>query len=440
MNTVQILRLAAGGDGVGKLDDGRTVFVPRTAPGDLVELSPPRNHARFARARLAQVLAPGSDRVVPRCGHYIRDDCGGCQWQHLDPGAQREAKRVIVADALRRIARLDPPVAPVVAGDADWGYRTRITLAVGPGRRYAGFHPLEQATRVFPLDHCDLAAPPLMTLWAALKRRLTLLPPDVEQLVLRLDRDQRLHVVVRAAGEQVWARAGELAGRIADSGVSATIWWQPAGGAARVLAGAPDAFPATVFEQVNPQLGDRIRDFAIERLGDLRGVHVWDLYSGTGDTTDRLVALGATVESMELDRRAVEVAERRWRAAAGAAPDSQRPEPATIVRHTGRVEELVGTLACPGAVIANPPRAGIDGRVVQALLDRRPARLVYVSCDPATLARDLGRLCRSIAGPPDPRAAAPASPAAEPFRLSLVQPFDLFPQTAHVETVALLEA
>lgn len=432
MNPVRILRLAAGGDGVGKLDDGRTVFVPRTAPGDLVELITPRNHARFARARLARLQEPGPDRVSPRCRHYTGDDCGGCQWQHLDPTAQREAKRAIVADALQRIGRLDTPVAPVVSGRADWGYRSRIALAIGPGRRYAGFHPLDRADRVFPLDHCDLAAPTLMTLWAVLKRYLALLPPDVEQLVLRLDRDQGLHLVVRTAGDQVWARAADLARRVAESGVSATVWWQPAGGAARVLAGAADPFPATVFEQINPELGDLIRDFAIARLGAIRGVHVWDLYSGVGDTTDRLLELGATVESVELDRRAVEFAERRSRAAAGGGP-SQRPEPAGVVRHSGRVEDLIGTLRRPGVVIANPPRAGIDVRVSQALLERRPARIVYVSCDPATLARDIGRLCQTIAEPPG------RDRGSEPYRVASVQPFDLFPQTAHVETVALLE-
>jgi 23S rRNA (uracil1939-C5)-methyltransferase len=440
VSAIRILRLAAGGDGVGRLDDGKTVFVPRTAPGDLVELTGVREHARFTRARVARLTEPGPGRVEPRCLHYYQHDCGGCQWQHLASAVQHEAKRGLVAEALERIARLHVAVPPVIAGDAEWGYRGRIALAIGPGRRYAGFHPLDRPDRTFALERCELAAPGLMTLWAALRGHLGLLPRDVEQVVLRLARDNGLHVIVKARGDQVWGRARELAARVQHAGVAATIWWQPAGGAPRVVGGAADPFPATVFEQVNPELGDRIRDFAIAWLGDVRNVHVWDLYAGIGDTSDHLHAAGATVESVELDPRAVDFADRRWRAATSVSADSQRPNPAGIIRHTGKVEDLVGTLRHPGAVIANPPRAGLHARVTRALLERRPARIVYVSCDPATLARDLGRLCGTIAEPQGRAVEPPSRRAVEPYTLASVQPFDLFPQTAHVETVALLEA
>jgi 23S rRNA (uracil1939-C5)-methyltransferase len=400
---------------VGKLDDGRTVFVPRTAPGDLVELTELREHSRFARARLARVVEPGPGRVVPRCAHYLGQDCGGCQFQHLDQATQLDAKRAIVQDALVRIGRLELDVPPVIAGDEPWSYRTRITLAIGPGRRFAGFHPLDEAGRVFDLESCAIAAPPLMRLWVALRPALHLLPPDVQQLVLRLDRDGNLHLLVKAAGDQVWARAKRLGEILLAHQVSATVWWQPERGASRVVAGAPDAFPATVFEQVHPALGDRIRIWGLAQLGTLSGVHVWDLYSGIGETTTELSLRGATVESVELDPRAVDTATRRWGGPAE-----------TVTRHVGRVEDLVGRLRDPAAVILNPPRAGTTGGVIDAIRARRPQRVVYISCDPATLARDLRRLCE---------------PAAPPlYRPCAVQPFDLFPQTAHVETVAVVEA
>jgi 23S rRNA (uracil1939-C5)-methyltransferase len=187
-------------------------------------------------------------------------------------------------------------------------------------------------------------------------------------------------------------------------GTTATIWWQPEGGAARAVAGSGEAFPATVFEQVHPEMGDRVRDFAIRQLGDVSGRRVWDLYAGIGETTAQLGARGAMVESVELDPRAVAEAEARGPAAR---------------RHTGRVEDVLRGLRRPDLVIANPPRTGMDGRVTAALERLRPGRLVYISCDPATLARDLQRL--------------------EHFGLTLVQAFDLFPQTTHVETVAVLE-
>ncbi len=428
--TLTIERVANGGDGVGHLPDGRAVFVPRAAPGDIVQLGQVRQYARFARARIATLVQAGPGRVDPACEHYVADYCGGCQLQHLQVAAQLEAKRGIVADALSRIGRLAAEVPPVIPAPDAWGYRTRVTLALAPGRRHAGFHPVDQASRVFPLNQCSIASPELMRLWQGLRAHLSLLPPDATQLVLRLDRQGGCHVVVRARGDQVWSRPGALRERLAAAGIAVTIWWQPERGAPRVMAGNLEAFPATVFEQVHPAMGERVRAFALAGLGSLRGVHAWDLYAGIGETTDRLLAAGATVESVELDRRAVEFAGRRSRLALHEAEASQRPESSGVTRHAGKVEDVMSRLRDPAAVIANPPRAGLAPQVTEVLAARRPARIAYISCDPATLARDLSRLCASAGGRAGPGA---------PYRLAGVQAFDLFPQTAHVETVALLE-
>jgi 23S rRNA (uracil1939-C5)-methyltransferase len=423
---VRILRLAAGGDGVGRLADGRTVFGPRTAPGDLVELTGERPAARFVRARAGDLLEAGAARVTPRCRHYVADDCGGCQFQHLEYAAQLEAKRVILADALSRIGRLTVAVPPVVGAGDPWRYRTRITLAIGPGRRLAGFHPHDQPARVFDLERCEIAVPPLMALWAALRPALHRLPQDASHLVLRLDRDGGLHVIVRARGHRAWTGGRRLADDLAARGTSATVWWHPEGGAPRVVSGERELFPVTVFEQVHPDLGDRVRYWAIERLAPGATDHAWDLYAGIGETTVALSAAGATVESVESDRRAVEFAEARSRTRYAGTASTPGPG---VTRHLGRVEDVVGALRDPSLVIANPPRAGIDPGVLDVLILRRPRRIAYISCDPATLARDLARLCSAGGGPG----------AGPPYRLCAVQPFDLFPQTAHVETVGMLE-
>jgi 23S rRNA (uracil1939-C5)-methyltransferase len=183
-----------------------------------------------------------------------------------------------------------------------------------------------------------------------------------------------------------------------------TIWWQGSEGAPRAMAGADSPYPATVFEQVHPAMGDRVRAHAVEALGPLAGRHVWDLYAGIGETTAVLARGGASVESVESDRRAVAEAERRG---------------PTARRHAARVEHVLGELRPPELVVTNPPRTGMDARVADAFERLRPRRVVYVSCDPATLARDLTRL--------------------PGYRLAEVRAFDLFPQTAHVETVAVLE-
>ena len=122
--SVRILRIAAGGDGVGRLADGRTLFVPRTAPGDLIETADLRLHARFARARIGRIIEAGPERIEPRCAHYRDDACGGCQLQHMDSASQHAARRAIAGDALRRIARLDVP-------DPDLS-DPRVRIAGGP--------------------------------------------------------------------------------------------------------------------------------------------------------------------------------------------------------------------------------------------------------------------------------------------------------------------
>lgn len=404
---VRIERLAAGGDGVGKLPDGRTVFVPRSAPGDLLRLSPVRLHARFARARIGEVVEPGPGRVAPRCRHYLGHDCGGCQFQHLDGATQLEGKRTILADALQRIAKLAIDVPPVIAATDEWDYRTRITLAPGKGNRYAGFHPVDQPEKVFPLERCEIAEPAVRAVWDAVKDHLALLPPDTESITLRVDRAGGEHLAVRAEGKQAWTDAVKLAAQVNRPRLS--IWWQPKGGAARIMAGQREVAPATVFEQVFPVMGAMVRAYAIERLGAVEGLHGWDLYSGVGETTKVLADLGATIESIELDARAVE-----WAAA--------RLGGSAARLHSGRVEVELAKLGNARFVVTNPPRTGMGSQVVSEILTRPPGRMVYISCDPATLARDLKQLCESA------------------YRLSAVQGFDLFPQTAHLETVALLEA
>jgi 23S rRNA (uracil1939-C5)-methyltransferase len=381
--TVRIRGIAAGGDGVGTLEDGLTIFVPRTAG-------------------IRRILEPSEARVEPRCPHYDGDSCGGCQLQHLDSHTQREVRRRIVGDALRRIGHLDVDVPAVQPAPNEWEYRTRITLAVKGGR--IGFHRAGRPGSVFDLVRCHIARPELQSLWSAARRHRALLPDDVESVVLRVDRSGARHLIARTAGKGVWTAARRLGAALTRDAVPAVLWWQPAHGAPRTVAGSSEVYPATVFEQVNPAMGDLVRAHAVEALGEVRGLHAWDLYAGIGETSAALAARGARVDSVEVDPRAVAVAEQ-------AGPSD------TIARHAGLVEEILPRLSPADVVVANPPRIGLGDGVTTLLTARPPARLVYISCDPATLARDAARL-GSVLG------------------LSAVQAFDLFPQTSHVETVA----
>jgi 23S rRNA (uracil1939-C5)-methyltransferase len=404
VTAVRILRLAAGGDGIGRLEDGRAVFVPRTAPGDLAELSEVREHRRFARARLGRLLESSSERSDPRCPHYEGDECGGCQLQHLAMATQRSARRMFVGDALRRLGKRDVSDPPLVPSPRDYDYRTKITLAVSGDGRRIGLHPFDRPEHVFELRRCHITVPALMALWETLRTLRSLLPPRLDRVGLRLDRENGRHVVLQVRAGPAWDGGPRLGRELERASSPATVWWQPEGGAPRAVAGSSEAFPATVFEQVHPEMGDAVRTFALEVLGDVAGRAVWDLYAGIGETTARLALEGARVESVESDARAVAEAESRGPVAR---------------RLTGRVEEVLGRLKRPELVVTNPPRTGMDQRVTAALEHLAPRRIVYISCDPATLARDLTRL--------------------PGYRIDTLQAFDLFPQTAHVETVTVLE-
>jgi 23S rRNA (uracil1939-C5)-methyltransferase len=398
---VTITGIAVGGDGVGRLSDGRVVFVPRTAPGDQIRLRDDslERHRKFARAEVGQIARASPDRVDPPCPHYVHDHCGGCQLQHVAYDAQLVAKRAIVGEALRRIGKLEIADPEIVEALDEWRYRSKISMAV---KTAIGLHPYDRPNFVFPLADCHITDFKLMALWRVLRGKLALLPDRLTRLTLRLDREGRRHIIAESAGEP-WLRADELR-RALEADV--VCWWQPVDGAARVVAGPETGFPATAFEQVNPGMGMLARRWAVDQLGDVRSQAVWDLYGGIGDTAALLVERGATVTSVDADEEAV-----TW--ARGRLP---------AVRFiAAKAEDILPSLPAPHAVVVNPPRAGLHWDVTLRLTSEPVSKLVYISCDPATLARDLQRLNVN-------------------YVIKGVRAFDLFPQTAHVETVAFLEA
>ncbi|MDX2207183.1 MAG: hypothetical protein SFU57_06030 [Gemmatimonadales bacterium] len=404
LDTVEIRGITSSGDGVATLPDGMTVFVPRTAPGDRVTLTRIHRHKRFARATADKVVVPGPGRVPPPCPHYDRDQCGSCQVMHLDADTQRAVRARVVGDALRRLARLEVADPEVVPADQQLGYRAKVTFAVQNGR--IGFHRTGRPEEVFEVERCLLARPALQELHSGVRRARGHLPPDATRLVLREDADGGLHVIVETPGGRAWQGGGAFHRVLASSGLKATIWWHPADGAPRAVAGSDTPWPATVFEQVHPAMGRTVRAAAIAALGDVTGAVVWDLYAGIGDATALLATAGARVTSVESDPRAVAFAESRG--------------PTGPVRWQGKVEERLGQLPQPDAVLTNPPRTGMSAEVTAAINASPAHRVVYISCDPATLARDVTRL-------------------AERYRLVAVRAFDQFPQTTHVECVAVLE-
>jgi 23S rRNA (uracil1939-C5)-methyltransferase len=406
VSEVTVRGIATGGDGVATLPDGMTVFVPRTAPGDVVTVDVLERRRRWARGRVRDVLSPSGDRVTPVCRHYVADGCGGCQLQHLSLEAQHAAKITVVRDVLARLGGRPVEETAFVPAPNPWHYRTKITLAVAGDR--IGFHRFDRPGEVFDVVECPVTVPALIGVLDAVRAARGALPPTIDQITLRVDRNDGVHVVLR--GGSTPFESGPFAEALP---AGTTLWWKPEGGAPRAIAGASSAFPPLAFQQVNPGFADRIRHDAVAWLAAEPGTVMWDLYGGFGDAARMVAELGATAWSVDADRSAI-----NW---ARAHPGPTTPVPRFLA---GRVEESLHRLPDPDVVLANPPREGVHARVTQAL-ERlvgggHGRRLSYVSCDPATLARDLGRL--------------------PSYRLRSVTAYDLFPQTSHVETLACLEA
>ncbi len=402
MNAVRITGISASGEGVGRLEDGRAVFIPRAAPGDLVQPVDVQLHARYARAQLGTLLESGPDRVEPACRHYTADRCGGCQLQHLSAPAQRAAKREMVEETLRRIGKLNVTLPPLPPG-REWGYRTRFTVTRDTAGT-VGFHRLGEPGRIFQLVTCAIASAEANTLWAGV--RGVQLPPDTERITVRAGEGEAASLILHCPEQPASADLEPLRTGLTGTGMRPTLWWQRDRGQVVPLDTTSDAAPG--FSQVQPALGDAIREHAVAELGSASGATVWDLYAGAGQASLMLAEAGARVESVELD------------AAAVAAAEQAHPCPG-ITRHVGRVEQLIRRLPRPTLVYANPPRTGMGAEVVGAICSAGPARVVYVSCDPATLARDILAF-------------------GDGYRVRSVQSWDVFPQTAHVETVVCLEA
>jgi 23S rRNA (uracil1939-C5)-methyltransferase len=451
--------IAAGGDGVGRVD-GMVCFTPRTAPGDDVQVAfvP---HARLARGRVLQLLEASADRVEPRCHHYTVDRCGGCQLQHLASVPQRDARRGIVRDALRRIGKRDVALPEIVPGP-EWEYRGRLTLTLLPrGTGWiGGLHPYDDASRVFALTECPIAHPALVAAWHAMAGLLRGLPKAPSLRVsLRLavagtsTDDARAGVAVGVEGGATWPLAREWSEKLrALHSPVQSVWWRRAGGSVTVLtadaatsrvaalvpsdsaAGAAsdarprgrgarpelvhvddlapsenEALDALAFAQVNRAVAEALRAFVLEEIMARSPVTVVDGYAGTGLLSEALARQGVRVTAIESDTAATTRATARL---AGF-------QDARVV--TATVEAgLAGALPAD-VVVLNPPRRGVDERVTRLLAKGSATgvrAIVYVSCDPATLARDLSRL-----------------PA---WRITALRCFDMFPQTAHVETVCVL--
>lgn len=431
---VTIERLVFQGDGLGRLPEGRVIFVPYAAPGDLAEVEATEARGDFLRGEVVRVLTPAPVRTTPPCRYF--GACGGCQWQHVDYTAQLHWKREILQELLARVGKLEaesPPVSAPLAPAGPWEYRARAQFKVVAGPRLSvGFHQ-RQTNRVVDIDRCPLLDPRLNDTLEALR---TMREPPLHTLLPRLR--EIWAALASGTGEvlvSLFAQAGERAAiRLLYHRLQEKV---PALQGVVLLAGDPRQHPrlvdrqgqgaltelvgehrfrvdATAFFQVSGLAAGLLTRLVLQAASLTGGERVLELYCGVGTFTVPLARRARAVLGIEANAAAATDAVYNLR-------ENGCPT-ARIIQ--GQVEQLLPALAQEAPwdlVVADPPRQGCSRRILEAMAKLAVPRIVYVSCDPSTLARDLAIL------------------AGSGYRCLRIQPVDLFPQTFHLESVALLQ-
>ena len=400
---LDLTAIAHGGSAIGR-HKGKTVFVPYALPGEHITARVTQDKGRFAYAEGITLYEPSPDRVRPRCPHFGPGRCGGCHWQHVDYTAQLGFKEQILRDQLQRIGGIkDPLVHPMIASPDPWQYRSHVTFSVTPEGKL-GFVSTDDQ-HVIPIQECHIIRPELLELFDELDLDI----PTLTRVRLQLGSDGSDQMVILSTSDDeppeieidfpasinFLASDNTPANLIGSTYVSYTV----KGRTFRVTAGG--------FFQVNLPQAETLIDLVLNRLA-LRGDEsVLDLYSGVGLFTAFLAERAGLVTSVESYPPAVTDA------------DMNLTEFENVELIEGGVEDVLDALEGPfDAAVCDPPRQGLEGTALDALIRHAPRVIVYVSCEPATLARDAKRLL------------------SKGYRLRDVQPVDMFPQTYHIESVA----
>ncbi|HKE98048.1 MAG TPA: TRAM domain-containing protein [Actinomycetes bacterium] len=402
--------VAHGGEAVGRLADGRAVFIAGAIPGERVRVRVVDERKRFARAELVEVLQASPDRITPPCPHFGPGRCGGCTWQHLRPAAQAALKARLVREQLAHVGGLHEvevrePLRPQAPGQPQgFGYRQRATLTAGPDGRL-GF--LKSGSHeVHPVDRCPLLAASLQELPARLGRQ-----PAGSRVRLRAGaRGERLVVLEAGAAARV-PPAEDADGALAWASVQANGKVRDGRGVPFVnekVAGARFHVGAASFFQVHREGAEALVRLVDRALRPRTRDVLVDVYAGVGLFA---ATVGAGVRSV--------IAIESWKPAAKDAERNLRRHPRARVLKEDALRSLRG-LNAADVMVLDPPRSGAGRDVIRQVARLAPRAVALVSCDPAALARDL----RAFVD--------------EGFDVAWVQPVDLFPQTAHVETVTAL--
>ncbi|QTA37462.1 23S rRNA (uracil(1939)-C(5))-methyltransferase RlmD [Thermosipho ferrireducens] len=438
IETVYIEKIAHGGQGLGKLPGGKIIFVDRGYPGELVEVKIVREKKDYAIGYAHNILEKINERRSPACPYFGK--CGGCQWMDINYEKQIEFKESIVKDQLNRIAKIPPEfVESIEKSSHEFEYRLKMEYAFDyKNEVFLGLKE-KNSNKVIPLKNCPISP-------KVFNRALTVVPKIVEELKIPVYKNKRgilKHLVMRYSPSEgtvmaIFVTKTEnlpfdklIATQLIKHipGISSVIHVMNSvdkivlRGPYKVLKGEgvlsiefdweKFQIPPTAFFQNNYYITSKLIETITKRL-ELTGKEiVLDLYSGIGTFTMRLAALSKHVTAVENNRIAIKAGR------ANANINNLR----NINFVIGDAEKfLENNPEKYDVIVLDPPRTGAGKNVINKILQSSPQKIAYVSCDPSTLARDLKILLDS-----------------QKYKLLFVKPFDMFPQTYHVESLALLK-
>ena len=403
--TVKMDKMVYGGDCLGRLPDGRAVFVPFVLPGELVRLELLEDKKRYARAWPIELIQAAPDRITPRCIHF--GECGGCQYQHLPYEKQTLLKESLIKDQFERIGKLDDiPLQPIVPSPEPWHYRNNVQFHLSQVGELGYIHADRE--HLLLIDECHLPQEPINALWPQIKLGQD---TNIFRLGIRIDTEEALMLVL----ESEEADAPEF-----DVDIPISAVYTPPDANLTVLAGEdhlvytifgrPLQVSARSFFQVNTAMAEKMIQFLLENLLLTEKTNVLELYAGVGLFSTFISSQVATLTAIE--------------SSGSACHDFSinLDEFANVSLYEAPVEDVVPGLNQKfDLILMDPPRAGLTPQVHDALGQLNTQQIAYISCDPATLARDVKKILQ------------------KGYKLISVTPFDLFPQTAHIETIVLLE-
>lgn len=396
--------MAHGGDALAR-HEGKVIFIPYVLPGEEVVVELTEERASYSRARLVEVLTPSPDRVEPRCLHY--GTCGGCQWQHIAYERQSALREEVLRSQLKRIAHLPSVlVRPTLAAPDPWWYRNHVQLHLEKQGKL-GFMGTDGRS-VIPITECHIMHALLWDTFVGLEIDF----PELERVSLRAGIATGEQLVVL---ESVGAQAPAIEVDVPIScvlllGDDTPVTYVGNSYVTERIGSRSLRVSATSFFQANTSQTERLVRTVEEYLDPQGRECLLDLYCGVG--TLGLALAGRVSEVIGIDSNEAAIADAKFNA-----------EGMTNVTFLeGSAEQVLPSIEQPiDLVILDPPRQGASKECLAALTTLSVPRIIYVSCDPATLARDVGSLGQSG------------------YQLVEVQPVDMFPQTYHVETVALLQ-